>query len=131
MIEAKANLSFSGTMGSFTQGNRYLVDLKDTRIQALVAGGYLSLTCVEEEGHGGPVNTAGAGSVSGAGVAVGVARPQKEKTARIRKAAEAEVSDGQDRVEPARGDSHSATQSVADGAADHASSAGGGKASGA
>lgn len=49
MIEARANLSFSGTMGFFMAGVRYQVDGDDLRIKALIAGGYLTPTGVKED----------------------------------------------------------------------------------
>lgn len=86
LIEVKANVSFSGPMGIMRQSGFYLVDPSNVWIKSLIAGGYLTPTGIEEEGHGG-VDSAGSGSVSGAGVGVGVARAEAAQEAE-------EVTDG-------------------------------------
>lgn len=72
LIEVKANVSFSGPVGIMRQSGFYRVDPSNAWIKALIDGGYLSPTGIEEEGHDG-VDSAGAGSVSGSGVGMGVA----------------------------------------------------------
>lgn len=114
MVEVRANLSFSGTMGSFTRYGVYLVDETDRQVRALLEGGYLSLT-FKEEGND-RLDSAGPEPVSGHGVAVGMAR----RTSRRPKPAAAKVvADVANHIEPPRGDSDSAASGVADGAQNH------------
>lgn len=92
IVEVKANLSFSGPMGSFTQGKFYLVHV-DEGIEALVMGGYLTFTPIEGEGHG-RVDHSGPGGVSGSRVGRGT--PGREAQAQ-----EAGVEDGEGGAQPA------------------------------
>lgn len=114
MVEVRANLSFSGAMGSFTRYGVYLVDETDRQTKALLEGGYLSLT-FKEEGND-RLDSAGSSPVSGHGVAVGMARRTSRRPA---KTATKEVTDVQGGVESSRGDSDSAASGVADGAQNH------------
>lgn len=82
MIEAKANLSFSGTVGTFMQGVRYQVDETDLRIRALIAGGYLSPTGVKEDGDD-PMDLVRVNPVSRHRVGLGVARSEEEEDGEV------------------------------------------------
>lgn len=82
MIEAKANLSFNGTMGFFMAGIRYQVDWDDPRIKALVAGGYLTPTGVKEDDDD-PVGSGRTGSVSDHSVVLGVGGPAEEEDGEV------------------------------------------------
>lgn len=78
LIEARANLSFNGTMGFFMAGIRYQVDGDDLRVKALVAGGYLTLTSVKED-EDDHVGAAVSKPVSRRSVGLGVAGSKKDK----------------------------------------------------
>lgn len=71
LVDVEAKLSFTSPLGNFRQGARYEVDAEIVGIKALLAVGYLSLTC-EEEGNG-AADSAGTGVVSGADLGTGVA----------------------------------------------------------
>src|SRR5687767_15254719 len=77
-VEAKASRTFMHTSGHYTRGRRYRVDMTDQGMVGLFKGGYL-VAVDEAEADDGQVDSWGAVSVSGVGVASDlVGHPQGE-----------------------------------------------------
>ena len=90
MIEVRANLSFSSSLGFLLAGAHYQVNPRLQAVQALIAGGYLTPT---DEGEGNDaMDPVGADVLLGVGVGPGVAGREEETEEDV---------DGQGGVEPA------------------------------
>jgi hypothetical protein len=92
MYEVRATRSFSHTLGNFTRGRFYQVNLDDPVVNGLVAGGYLVPTRKDQEVPD-AVDLAGVDELPDPGVDSGRTRPKKKEP-------RGAVSDGQDQVEP-------------------------------
>ncbi len=93
MHEVRATRSFSHTLGNFTRGRFYQVNLDDPVVNGLVAGGYLVPTRKDQEVPD-AVDLDWIDQLPGFGVGPRRTRPKKKEP-------RGAVSDGQDQVEPA------------------------------